>query len=513
MIEQTGRGKCAVILFSKLPCGIEVKSRLGELISAREKALLMGAFLDDLTLECRKTGFDIILAYCGEVNDNNRRYLAGCKYSFPQAGDSLEAKMAQAFQEGFARGYDRLLLIGTDIPEIRAEDLRVAAALLDTRDIVLGPSADGGYYLVGMKVFHREVFGLDTDRKLDGFEQLTAHLRVRGFSLGFTESKADIDRPEDLFGLRQRLIYGAQNVGAGHPQPSELAVDGVQNVDGAHPQPSGLAVDGAQNVDGAHPQPSGLAVDGAQDLGAQRPQAPERLVNTRRALECIPLVSVIIPVYNEERGIDALLAQLEAVREKCELIFVDGGSEDSTRERISERGFRVLDSPKGRGRQLNRGAACARGNIFFFLHCDSCLPGDFLAELIEALREAELGYFGMKFDDDSLLMRICAGMSARRARRGIVFGDQGIFVRRALFEALGGFKELPLMEDYQFSLDIKERGLVWRQTARPLITSARRYPKGSLGRLSLMYHMFSLRRKYCRGEPIEKIAAAYGEKR
>lgn len=226
-----------------------------------------------------------------------------------------------------------------------------------------------------------------------------------------------------------------------------------------------------------------------------------------------PFLSIVVPIYNEERVIDRLLDQLRPLRETCEVILVDGGSTDGTLARIDD-AFTVIRAPKGRGGQLNAGARAATGAVLLFLHADSVLPLDPVGEIERVMRTHRVGCFGVRFEPSSPLMRICAALSNFRCYvRRIMFGDQGIFIERALFLEVGGFPDLPLMEDYRFSLDLRRRGLRPGATRGRITTSARRFGTTTRSRLRTMMRMAHLRRLYRRGAPIEEIARRYGEAR
>lgn len=225
-------------------------------------------------------------------------------------------------------------------------------------------------------------------------------------------------------------------------------------------------------------------------------------------------ISIIIPTLDEARVIAALLAQLEPLRNGCEIVFVDGGSSDGTREAILDAGFRLVDAPRGRGTQLNAGARASSGEILFFLHADSALPPDPLGEIRRAMRGHRVGCFGVRFEPSSLLMLCCRLLSNFRCYvRRIMFGDQGIFIDRDLFFEVGGFPDLPLMEDYQFSLDLRARGFRPAPTRRRIATSSRRYGTTPASRIKTMLLMGRLRRMYREGTPVEEIARVYGQAR
>lgn len=222
-------------------------------------------------------------------------------------------------------------------------------------------------------------------------------------------------------------------------------------------------------------------------------------------------VSVIIPVYNEEKTIKSLLQTLKPVKAKSEILFVDGGSTDRTLSLIPKE-YRVLRGVKGRARQMNLGAEKSSGDILFFLHCDSELPADAIEQIETVMRKYRAGCFGIAFHSKNIWMKCCQIISNHRIKdRKIMFGDQGIFIRRKLFFEIGGFPELPIMEDYQFSLTLKELGVKLGITKKRIYTSDRRFVKG--GRLRIMWKMNRLRAMYRRGVDIEKIADLYRDVR
>ena len=227
-----------------------------------------------------------------------------------------------------------------------------------------------------------------------------------------------------------------------------------------------------------------------------------------------PLISIIIPTLDEARVIAALLAQLEPLRNGCEIVFVDGGSSDGTRDAILDAGFRLVDAPRGRGTQLNAGARASSGEILFFLHADSALPPDPLGEIRRAMRGRRVGCFGVRFEPSSPLMLCCRLLSNCRCYvRRIMFGDQGIFIDRDLFFEVGGFPDLPLMEDYQFSLVLRARGFRPAATRRRIATSSRRFGTTPASRIKTMLLMGRLRRMYREGTPVEEIVRIYGQAR
>ncbi|SHJ58332.1 transferase 2, rSAM/selenodomain-associated [Hathewaya proteolytica DSM 3090] len=220
-------------------------------------------------------------------------------------------------------------------------------------------------------------------------------------------------------------------------------------------------------------------------------------------------ISIIIPVYNEAKTINELLHNIEQFKAYSEIIFVDGGSNDGT-NKIIEKYHRLVYSPKkGRSYQMNYGATLAKGKILLFLHADSYLSHDALDKINVIMSQGhKVGCFKIKFNSKSPIMKICGFMSNLRVRlRNIAFGDQGIFIERNFFYKLGGFAEIPLMEDYQLSIDIKKTGEKIVVANSIIETSARRFIKQ--GRLKTMIKMQKAQHMYRKGVDIDKIVDLY----
>ena len=217
-------------------------------------------------------------------------------------------------------------------------------------------------------------------------------------------------------------------------------------------------------------------------------------------------ITMVIPIYNESRTIGKMLSQLDGLPGDWDIRFADGGSTDDTLAQIGQR-YPVIPCPKGRANQMNCAAKDA-SEVIWFVHCDSILPRDAHAQISRAAeRGAQWGCFHIGFDYDGPFMGCNTYLSNRRARKGIAFGDQGIWVRREVFEKMGGFTALPIMEDYEFSLQMGRAGIPITQLPGRIITSGRRYR----GRFPLitMWQMFHLRCLYRRGTDIHEIARRY----
>ncbi|GAA0850516.1 TIGR04283 family arsenosugar biosynthesis glycosyltransferase [Marinobacter szutsaonensis] len=220
-------------------------------------------------------------------------------------------------------------------------------------------------------------------------------------------------------------------------------------------------------------------------------------------------LSVIVPVWQEAGAIVETLQALGPLRKAGhEVIVVDAGSPDRTAELARPWCDRVAVSGMGRAVQMNAGAAVAAGNVLLFLHADTRLPGSALVELEKFSRSrCGWGRFDVALSARRPIFRVIAWFMNRRSRlTGICTGDQAMFVRRAVFEALGGFREIPLMEDVEFSRRLRLVSRPWC-IADPVVTDSRRWEQNGPWRTILL--MWRLRWRYWRGESPESLAQAY----
>ena len=192
------------------------------------------------------------------------------------------------------------------------------------------------------------------------------------------------------------------------------------------------------------------------------------------------MISVIIPTYNEETALPATLAQLLGQPGHYEVLVVDGGSTDQTCEIVgSEPRVRLLSAPKGRAVQMNAGARRATGEWLLFLHADTILPDGALARLNAMADDSSIqaGGFLHQFSGNDWRLRLISILDNYRCRKTkIIYGDQAMFVRRHLFDLLGGFPNQPILEDVAFC-----EKLVHRVTpillSPPVVTDSRKFVK------------------------------------
>jgi rSAM/selenodomain-associated transferase 2 len=206
-------------------------------------------------------------------------------------------------------------------------------------------------------------------------------------------------------------------------------------------------------------------------------------------------ISIIVPVLNEASCLNSLLVQLEDWRnDKDEVIFVDGGSEDASRNMIRAFGFSVIKCEPGRAKQLNQGAMSAKGDILWFLHADSDIS-EISREsfLSQAHNESFWGFFKIRISDEALIFRIIAFCMNCRARcTSVATGDQGIFVSKFLFINVGAYPDIKLMEDIELTSSLRRR-------AAPIIlggainTSARRWRTNGVVQTILLMWVLRIR--------------------
>ena len=369
----------------------------------------------------------------------------------PQEGEDIFRKMENAFLYTFQEGYSFSYLVGADIPFLTTDSFYKVFSEGRKGKNALGESLDGGYYGIGLQ------------SKVE---------------------KSDLDK---IFSPGKKRNGRKENTEQNSTRKPKSAETEKQEVDIFEYTKT---------------------ADEKEDIIAYR-----QLIPYNKALQSSYIgkeilrqskISIIIPCYKEGDTLSTMEEQLRPYKKQAEILFADGGENHFSGE------YKVVPCQKGRAKQMNTAAKVASGDILFFLHCDSILPKGFLEEIREALRKTPVACFGIRFKPSSPLMTICSFISNHRVYdRKVMFGDQGIFLGRELFFQMGGFPDLPLMEDYQFSLNLKSRGIPMGLCKKRLITSERRFSGSFFHKLSIMWKMNRLRARYRKGEDIDALAKEY----
>jgi rSAM/selenodomain-associated transferase 2 len=221
-------------------------------------------------------------------------------------------------------------------------------------------------------------------------------------------------------------------------------------------------------------------------------------------------LSVIIPTLRERRRIADTLQPLQELRRRGhEVILVDGGSDDGTRDVAAPLVDSVLTSEKGRARQMNAGARAARGDVLLFLHADTLVPPAALDAMLRQFPRCDRpwGWFDVRLSGRGLVLRLTEHlMNARSRLTRISTGDHAIFVRRKTFARIGGFPDIPLMEDVALSRALKRQGRPLCLKG-PVVTSSRRWEEHGVWRTILL--MWRLRLAYALGADPRRLARSY----
>lgn len=341
----------------------------------------------------------------------------------PQPEGDLGARMGRLALDAARQGRD-VLLLGTDAPGLPSGITAAALDALRWHDLVLGPVSDGGYWCLGLaagaaaRLDEGWLDGLDWDA-----DDTRARTETRARELGLTVGEAlpafDVDRGDDLRRLKDH-VRGQPDVA-----PASAA---------------------------------------ALDLEDRERGAPR--------------ISVVVASLDEGQRLDECLAALARQPGPYEVIVADGGSRDGGPERAAAAGHTVLCGPRGRGPQLAAGAEHASGDVILFLHVDTGLPDGAFDQVRAAVTGgAEAGAFVTRTQRDpelanplGPLLRL-ADLRSRLTRHP--YGDQAIFATREAYDAVGGMRPLPIMEDYDLSVRLAARRPLAR-IATPVRVSGRR---------------------------------------
>ena len=388
----------------------------------------------------------------------------------PQEGEDIFRKMENAFLYTFQEGYSFSYLVGADIPFLSTDSFYKVFSEGRKGKNALGESLDGGYYGIGLQ---SRVKSSELD-KIFSLGKKSEEFKVNPEQNSLMKPEcAEREKQEqeaDIFEYTKTALYAT-----GLPL---------------------LLLKKRRDI------------DDKEDIIAYRQLIPynKALQDSFIGREILrqAKISIIIPCYKEGDTLSKMEEQLRPYKKQAEILFADGGENHFSGE------YKVVPCLKGRAKQMNTAAREACGDVLFFLHCDSILPDDFLEEIREALRKTPVACFGIRFSPPTPLMMICSFISNHRVYdRKVMFGDQGIFLGRELFFQMGGFPDIPLMEDYQFSLNLKSRGIPMGLCKKRLITSERRFSGSFFHKLSIMWKMNRLRARYRKGEEINALAKEY----
>lgn len=218
---------------------------------------------------------------------------------------------------------------------------------------------------------------------------------------------------------------------------------------------------------------------------------------------------IIVPVLNESAVLSQQLNKLDVLRAMgAQVLLVDGGSNDRTVQLARDAGFDVLESVRGRARQMNAGARAATSDLLVFLHVDTDLPSGALQQIENHLNsKTGWGRFDVRIAGRSPWLRVISFCMNWRSRlTGISTGDQTFFMTREIFDSVGGFPEQPLMEDIEMSKRLKRLGPPVCLADR-VVTSGRRWEQNGVWKTILL--MWRLRWAYWRGVPASELARLY----
>lgn len=234
------------------------------------------------------------------------------------------------------------------------------------------------------------------------------------------------------------------------------------------------------------------------------------------------MISIIIVAYNEEILISSIINYLKQQKfsGEFEIILADGGSSDKTVSIAQKQHVSIVQSEKGKAFQMNKAAKAASGEILFFVHADMILAENTLQAIQETINNGyDAGGFANTFSEyNSKIKSTGKWMNLRffdkreQSDKGIFYGDNGIFVKRKVFESLGGFKEILIMEDYDFSVRLNNNGYkTFKIKSPPIIVSARRHINA--GFIKTRFQWVVIRTLYKWGLPSNRLAKWYADVR
>ncbi len=405
--------KPAIVVYAKAPVAGQVKTRLIPKLGEAGATKLHEAFVED-TLAMVSTSAD---SFDVELHTD----VPTGAWSWPgvrrvQCAGDLGTKLYATLREALDGGRPFALIIGSDSPTLPTEFLENLAHL--NADVVLGPARDGGFYAIGCRKTHPEMFAGVAWSTANARTQSKEAMERCGLDVAEGREWFDVDEPEDL----------------------DLLVQ------------SG---------------PVGRTLEVLRDLGV---------------MPGSPWLSIVIPTLNEAASIGRTLETVLTLGSGAQVIVADGQSDDKTVQIARQYPVTILSSSRGRGMQLRTGAERATGEVLWFLHADSIPPSDAHHHIREALQSPEIvgGNFDLLFDGASRAARQLTRIYPHLRKLGLCYGDSGIFVRREIYRAAGGFRAYPIFEDLDLIKRIRRHGRFLHLNSK-IVTSSRRFEGRSFG--------------------------------
>lgn len=449
-----------ICVFAKPPVPGKVKTRLAARVGDTHAANLARAFLAD-TWEIVSSATWARAALATTEGAASDFGLPEHTNIWLQGEGNLGERLERIIQRGLTEA-EFVIAIGADTPGLPERLLSKARDELRRADAVLGPSDDGGFYLVGLKRCSQGLFDDLPWSEATTFSATLARLERRGMVVRILESWFDVDELADLNRLRAAI------------------------------------------------ERDSLQAPATRRLLTARERVREPVVAPT------PRVTVVVPVLNEEARIGEHLDALGAIDDDLhEIIVVDGDSTDRTADVARARGgATVLSARRGRASQMNAGAEIATGDVLLFLHADVYLPPDAVHWIATALADPAVvaGAFRtwtVVEGRRSWLGPLLHLADLRSRYSSLPYGDQALFVRAEVFRRLGGFRNQPLMEDIELSRRLRDVGQI-RTVPASVRVSGRRF----LARpayYALVVNVFPL--LYRLGMPLRVLASLYGNPR
>jgi uncharacterized protein len=446
---------CCICVFAKPPEPGNAKTRLVPAMGEHGAAALAEAFLQDTWMAVAPLPWArAVIASTAPFRPSG---LEGLPEIWLQGEGDLGARLERIFRRALSES-DCAFALGADSPGLPPRLLEQARDTMREADAVIGPCEDGGFYLLGLRRCPAGLLAEIRWSESDTFEQVRARLQQGGLRVSILDPWFDVDRPEDLEKLRKKIVSGEIQAEATRKTLDRFS-----------------------------------------------------FAETNATLK----VSVILPVLNERESLPRAIASLESEPWVYEIIVVDAGSTDGTREWLrQQKHVVVIESAPGKGLQINAGAQKASAEILLLLHADSLPPPDAGEQIQKILRAGKNagGCFCVRFQETRpwSLKLVSAGINwrTRLARTGT--GDQAIFVRKEPFARAGGCPDWPLFEDVELVRRIKKQGGFG--VVRSAVTiSPRRYLRNGIVKTACL--IYALRLAFWFGVSPFKLKAWFSDVR